>query len=721
MRRILLTLLGFLFFTTYHVAFADSGNTYEFYGTIEQLPPNGLIGDWIVSGTTVHVTSMTTIDQEHGNVEVGAFVHVEGYPRADGSIEATEISVEYNGGGGDDGNDMHIEWYGMIESMPTTGLLGTWVVGGRTIYVDTTTTIDQEHGLAQVGAFVKVEGIEQADGSIVATSIEVDERDGDGQPGDDFKFYGFVEQMPPNGYIGDWSIAGYVVHVSATTQIDQEHGAIAPGTYVKVEGRLQADGTVDAQKIESQSTGNDDHDNGYATEFRGLIEQLPANGIIGDWRVSGITVTVSISTTIDQSHGNVAVGALVDVKGVQQPNGAILATEISVEQGPNTNGAYVEMKGTVENLPPNGLLGEWRVDGYTVHVTTTTRIDQEHGPIVMGSIVEVKGYQRDDGSIDAVEIDVQEQPGDDNGANVFTKFYGTVEQMPTGTLYGEWRIGGRTVHITTTTTLEQDHGPLEVGAYVQVEGFEQADGSLNATKVETKAIEDHDGDNQVELRGTVEQLPVGTLIGEWVVSGQVVHVLSSTTIEQQHGAATVGAYVEVKGTRNQDGSIVATKIDVRNGGTQDDGDYVKFNGAIEQMPAAAGPGTWTIAGRTVIVDANTILDTSHGAFSVGTLVEVKGMQQADGSVVAIKIEVKENNTTTNQGNNTPGDPKQNGGQGDIQPTHPVIQPVAPQPAPQPITPADDHKGMANPLPQPVQPEGKHQEHNTFITIGSAGK
>jgi len=358
---LLFAFVAFLFFALHYPALADSGDTYEFYGTIEQLPPNGLVGDWIVSGTIVHVTSMTSIEQEHGTVAVGAFVHVEGYPRADGSIEAIEITVEYNDGGDDDNNAPRVEWYGMIESMPITGTVGTWIVGGRTVHVDAATTIEQEHGLAEVGAFVKVEGIEQADSSIAATSIEVDERDGDGQPGEEFKFYGFVEQMPTNGYIGDWMIAGYVVYVSATTHIDQEHGAIVPGTYVKVEGRLQADGTVEAQKIESQARGNDN--DGYETEFRGIIESLPANGLVGNWRVNGITVTVSVSTTIDQSHGNVAVGALVDVEGVQRQDGTIAATKISVERSADTNGSYIEILGRVNSLPPNGLLGEWVVDG----------------------------------------------------------------------------------------------------------------------------------------------------------------------------------------------------------------------------------------------------------------------------------------------------------------------------------------------------------------------
>ena len=44
----------------------DNGDA-EIHGIIESLPATGFVGDWIVSGQTVHVTAQTEIKQEHGH------------------------------------------------------------------------------------------------------------------------------------------------------------------------------------------------------------------------------------------------------------------------------------------------------------------------------------------------------------------------------------------------------------------------------------------------------------------------------------------------------------------------------------------------------------------------------------------------------------------------------------------------------------------------------
>ena len=62
---------------------------------------------------------------------------------------------------------------GVVETMPATGMVGTWQVSGKTIQVTETTRIDQEMGALGVGVPVEVEGEAQADGSILAVEVEV--------------------------------------------------------------------------------------------------------------------------------------------------------------------------------------------------------------------------------------------------------------------------------------------------------------------------------------------------------------------------------------------------------------------------------------------------------------------------------------------------------------------------------------------------------------------
>ena len=67
------------------------------------------------------------------------------------------------------------------------------------------------------------------------------------------------------------------------------------------------------------------------TEIDGVVEAMPATGLIGTWQVGGRTVQVTEATEIDQVMGSIGVGIAVEVEGEAQPDGSILASEIEVE------------------------------------------------------------------------------------------------------------------------------------------------------------------------------------------------------------------------------------------------------------------------------------------------------------------------------------------------------------------------------------------------------
>ncbi|HKQ07232.1 MAG TPA: DUF5666 domain-containing protein [Blastocatellia bacterium] len=305
--------------------------------------------------------------------------------------------------------------------------------------------------------------------------------------------------------------------------------------------------------------------------------------------------------------------------------------------------------GTVESMPSNGFVGDWRVAGRTVHVTSATRINQEDGRISVGAVVKVEGQSRPDNSVDATEIELREAAagggsgGDDNHNG--TQFKGTIESFPAG-FVGDWRVGGRTVHVTSSTRIETNDGPVAVGAFVEIEGTLRADGSMDATKIEVKS-NPAGGDGRDELKGTIESLPnTQGFIGDWRVAGRTVHVTSATVINAEHGAVAVGASVEIQGTQQADGSITATRVEVNpsngGGGNNDEGQPANFKGTIESLPNTADlTGDWTISGRTVHVVSSTRLTREHGAFAVGVRVKVKGMMMSDGTIVATKIQVRD--------------------------------------------------------------------------------
>ncbi|MGH9854317.1 MAG: DUF5666 domain-containing protein, partial [Blastocatellia bacterium] len=209
------------------------------------------------------------------------------------------------------GDDRDFEFSGVIQALPSTsGFIGEWIISGRKVRVTGATEIERENN-AQivVGANAKVEGFLQNDGSVIAEEIEIKSGPGGGS---NFSFSGNIEELPnTSGRLGDWKVAGIVVHVSATTFIKQESGPVAIGSKAEVEGVRRADGSVDAYKIEikfESCCGS--------FEFRGTIESLPgASGRIGQWSVGGRKVNVTASTRLKPDGVAVAVGFVVQVKG----------------------------------------------------------------------------------------------------------------------------------------------------------------------------------------------------------------------------------------------------------------------------------------------------------------------------------------------------------------------------------------------------------------------
>ena len=171
-----------------------------------------------------------------------------------------------------------------------------------------------------VGVKVEVEGSKRADGSVDAFKIEVkDDIDDDDDDGD-VEFKGAVESLPDTpGRIGEWSVGGRRVNVTAATKINPNAASVAVGFIVEVEGfkRMDAQGSViDAKEIEVKNRGGA---GGNFVQFHGTVETLPGTpGQIGVWTVSGRMVNVTADTKIKLDDCPVAVGSKVEVKGALQ-------------------------------------------------------------------------------------------------------------------------------------------------------------------------------------------------------------------------------------------------------------------------------------------------------------------------------------------------------------------------------------------------------------------
>ncbi len=391
-------------------------------------------------------------------------------------------------------------------------------------------------------------------------------------------------------------------------------------------------------------------------KFYGAIQSMPAN-LIGNWLVGGRTVIVSSSTLVVQTNGSLGVGVCAEVEGAPQSDNSIVASSISRESSDKcigTGNTVSELKffGGVERMPATGRVGAWVVAGKTVNVTSGTDFRQEGGPVAMGACVEVEGPQAADGSITAAKFEVKSgssgcSSGDSSGrGGSSSSFYGVIQFLPATTNGGDWIVSGRTVHFTTATEFRSDR-PAAVGACVSVDGAVERDGSITATRIriEQEACQSNARlSDTLKFYGLVQSVASGA--GNWQIGGKTVRVSASTELEQEWGPLAVNACASVRGQVQADGSILASHIesepasDCGSAGSpgSSSGEFEMY-GVIENWPAPRAAGNWTISGKTVQVASTTVLEFEHGAMSIGSCVEVHGNLLASGAVAATKIEV----------------------------------------------------------------------------------
>ncbi len=397
----------------------------------------------------------------------------------------------------------------------------------------------------------------------------------------------------------------------------------------------------------------DDEDNNSGFEFVGQVTAMPSSGFVGDWTVGSRTVHVTSSTIIDQEDGNIVLGSLVEVKGTVRQDGSVDATKIEAEdepdEGPSPSptpspspGCH-EFEGTIQSLPnTQGFIGDWTVGTLTVHVTSSTVIRTADGATVsLGAPVEITGCMLQDGTVDASRIEVRRVTPPTNPPCF--EFFGRIQTLPnTQGFIGDWTVGGRTVHVTSSTILRTEEGSIAVGSFVEVKGCLQQDGSLNATLIEVERNANNNVTPFFEFFGTVQTLPAQGFTGDWTVSGRTIHVTSSTQIERGERPLVVGSFVRILGALQADGSINATRIQVKR--SRDTGrrvNFFEFFGQVNALPAATNlVGDWNISNVTVHVTSSTqIVREANQAVAVGSRVVVVGTQRPDLSLDAVKIRV----------------------------------------------------------------------------------
>lgn len=173
--------------------------------------------------------------------------------------------------------------------------------------------------------------------------------------------------------------------------------------------------------------------------------------------------------------------------------------------------------------------------------------------------MKVEGTVQADGAVLAREIKAE---GQMKGVEI--EFKGTIDSITPPTLM----VSGRKVITDITTKIKRDDTrlsltDLKVGQTVEVEGTLQSDASVFAREIEVKEEQKEVEEQEIEFKGVIQSITPPTLM----VAGRKVVTNGSTEIrlKDKRGSLTdlkVGQKVEVKGTLQSGGSVLARKIKV---------------------------------------------------------------------------------------------------------------------------------------------------------------
>jgi hypothetical protein len=265
------------------------------------------------------------------------------------------------------------------------------------------------------------------------------------------------------------------------------------------------------------------------------------------------------------------IDARLDLDGLQ--NGQTLTISVvcsgnqaSMDDGRNSG--EVEFTGKISAVGSNQLT----VSGKTVKTDSSTKVLDEKGAAItlaslkMGDAVSVEGTTQTDGSILATKIRRDNGDGDDDdddsGGTQQVQFSGTVASVGSGQLM----VAGKTVMVGPSTTIVDSKGgklaltDVKAGDTVDVDGAVQSNGSILASKIKDES--QGGGAQQVEFDGKITAIGSGQL----TVGGKTVMVDGNTRIVGEDGKTLaltdlkVGDSVQVDGTKQSNGSILASKI-----------------------------------------------------------------------------------------------------------------------------------------------------------------
>ncbi len=340
--------------------------------------------------------------------------------------------------------------------------------------------------------------------------------------------------------------------------------------------------------------------------------------------------TSSAQFTVDDSPGSqsdLAVGDVLLVRGSVDATGTVgIATAVIFDD--QVQGPIASIDATASTLV---------VLGQTVRVTADTSFDDRIQPrslegLRVGDLVEVSGLVQSDGSIDATRVEPKP-------AGTELELTGVVSNHDS--VARRFNINAQVVNYTAVAQLQDfPSGTVGDGQTVEVKGGAVTAGIWQPSRIEFQAngLTGAAGDRR-EVEGFITRFGSAT---DFTVAGLAVLTNGQTSFTGGQAADLgLNVKVEVEGTLNAGGVLVATKVDIRRSSA------VRVVTVIESVNAAGN--SFVVLGITVRIDAITRLEDKSSQqtrpfgianLAAGNYVEVRGVEQpaGGGEILATLVE-----------------------------------------------------------------------------------
>ncbi len=306
--------------------------------------------------------------------------------------------------------------------------------------------------------------------------------------------------------------------------------ALGNGTPVRVDGLRLVDGSVRATQIEVDEV-----------TLLGTVAGLSGSCPSLTFSVGGTTVITDVATTFEDGTCTVIEnGMSVEIEGQRQTDGTVRATEVDIGE--------VKIEGSISGLSWTCPDLAVAVDGRMVTTDVATRFDDAPcSDVRNGFEAEVRGLLQPDESLRATRVKLEIEEVELEG--VVAGLTGSCQSIG-------FLVSGTAVATDAGTRFDEGVCvDVQNGTQVEVKGILQPDGSVKATGVKLEL------DDDVELDGVVASLTGSCPNLRFSVTGTT--VTSDASTEFDDGACSDvqdGTQVEVKGSRQPDGTVRATEV-----------------------------------------------------------------------------------------------------------------------------------------------------------------